>query len=56
MPRPETEGKGRRGWGGGVKVQSHSLALLSAKLLRLLEMSLRRKRHTTFASTFPFAV
>lgn len=41
---------------GETGVQRHSLALLSARLLRLPEMSLRRKRHTTFASTFPFAV
>lgn len=34
----------------------HSRALLSAKLLRLLEMSRRRKRQTTLASTLPLAV
>lgn len=32
------------------------LALLSARVLRLPEMSLLLKRHTTFASTFPLAV
>lgn len=34
----------------------YSLALLSARVFRLLEMSRLLKRHTTFASTFPLAV
>lgn len=34
----------------------YSRALLSASVLRLLEMSRLLKRHTTLASTFPLAV
>lgn len=34
----------------------HLLALLSAKVLRLADISLRLKRQTTLASTFPLAV
>lgn len=56
MPRPQTVGGGGRRGDGGRGAGRHSRALLSARLLRLLEMSLRRKRHTTLASTFPFAV
>lgn len=46
----------KRGGGGRKGNGIDSLALLSARVLRLLDISLLLKRHTTLASTFPLAV